>query len=332
MLFEDKFLQHIRRSSLIRPGDKLIVAVSGGADSMALLTALAQLNPQLGLQLIVAHYDHRLRPSSNLDLAFVKAASQKMNLLFESGTNPHPLPKRRSIEEFARDLRYAFLLKIAARHDAQGVLTAHTMDDLAETVLMRILRGTGLAGLKAIVPRREEKGRPIIRPMLCFSRKEVESYLKSRKIKYLNDPSNLLMAFDRNRVRKILIPFIEKEFQPRIKDVLSRLADVAATDQSYIAEQAALYLKKNSLKSNQAISIPLKTFKGLHCSLRRTILRAMIASLFGDPINVDHAHIDAIDQELFLAGNIAQLGRMPLPLEGVFSIRHGRLTLIQKKH
>ncbi|MBF0388044.1 MAG: tRNA lysidine(34) synthetase TilS [Candidatus Omnitrophica bacterium] len=332
MLFADQFLQHVNSLKLIQPGAKLLVAVSGGADSMALLYALYHARRDLGLRLIVAHYDHSLRASSVLDRSFVKQVAARLGLPFLTEINRRATPRKGSIEEYARDLRYDFLFRMAVKHEASAVLTAHTRDDLAETVLMRILRGTGLAGLQAILPRRTVSGCELVRPMLVFSRAEVEAYLKGLKVKFRNDPTNRSLDFERNKVRKILIPYLAKNFNPGVKDNLARLADIAALDQAYIEEQAGLFIKARLKVTASEVSIPLEALKGLHGSMRRTVLRAMVMALHGDTRPLSLAHIISIDQALFSEGSGTAFVRRPLPAGLVFINRSGRLILSRKKH
>ncbi len=330
MPFCKRFLQHIHSSRLVSPGEKLIVAVSGGADSMALLHALYHARRELGLELIVAHYDHHLRSSSVQDRLYVKATARRLGLPFVTQINRHPAPRTGSVEEFARDLRYEFLFKTAKKHNASALLTAHTSDDLAETVLMRILRGTGLSGLQAILPRRSIRGCELVRPMLIFTRKDVEEFLKARKIKFINDPSNRSLDFDRNKIRKLIIPYLERNYHPGVKDNLSRLADIAAMDQSFIEEQADLFLKRTVKITSHSVSVPLTKLKLLHCSLRRTVLRAMFISLFGNTGPVTLAHITAIDAALFDRHTDAAFGKRPLPAGSLCTSRTGRLILSRK--
>ncbi len=296
MPFKQKFLQHLKISRLINPGAKLIVAVSGGADSMALLYALIHVRRELAFELIIAHYDHHLRPSSKRDRHFVQQVADKVGCLFLTEVNRQKCPKKGSVEEFARDLRYDFLLRMAKQQGAEAVLTAHTRNDLAETVLMRLLRGTGLMGLQAILPRRFIHGIVLIRPLLPFVREELENFLKFIGIDYINDPTNLSLDFTRNKVRQLLIPLLEKEFQTGVQVNLARLAETAALDYNFIEEQALGFLRKSSRKTANAVAIKKTLFQKLHPALRKAVLRSGYTFLLQKTQPLNMAHINHIDQ------------------------------------
>lgn len=332
MILSERFLRHVSTHSLIGPGDRLVVAVSGGADSMALLHLLCHTRRELGLQLCIAHYDHHLRPSSVRDRLFVKDAAERLNLPFETEINRRPLPKTGSLEEIARDWRYDFLIRSAVKFKADALVTAHTRDDLAETVLMRMMRGTGLHGLQAILPRRTFRGCVLVRPMLVFSRREVERFNKEQKVKFVTDPSNRSLDFERNKIRSVLIPYLEKQFNPAVKENLARLADIAAVDQSFIDGQGARFLKSSAKISANKISISLAAFKQCHCSLRRTILRSAFALIDEKARSLTMAHVAAVDAALFEDDPGQAFGRKPLPLKAVFTCKGNRLSIERKKH
>jgi len=322
MSFSENFLQCVGANGLISSGDTLVVAVSGGADSMALLLALFQFRRDLGLKLIVAHYDHNLRSSSKKDCVFVAKAARRLGLVFVREVNDRVIPLKGSIEEFARERRYDFLFRTAVKYRADAVVTAHTRDDLAETVLMRVLRGTGLAGLKSILPKRTMKGIVLIRPMLTVSRDEVEAFLKEAGVEFITDPTNASLDFTRNKIRRQLIPYLEKEFQPGVKDNLARLADTAANDYDFIEMQAAIILKKYLKRSSGRVSLELFSFRPLHVSLRRAVLRSMYACLDKKPNSLTLTHIEQIEKGVFDAKAVNQDGRISLP-GGVVFFRTG---------
>ncbi|MBF0505052.1 MAG: tRNA lysidine(34) synthetase TilS [Candidatus Omnitrophica bacterium] len=295
MKFIPKFFHYLFTTRLIGRGDRLIVAVSGGADSIALLYALYCFRQEFGLDLIVAHYDHRLRPSSSLDGVYVKNVAKTLGLSFIIETNRKKIPTTGSTEEFAREQRYDFLFRSAKKHEADGIVTAHTSDDLAETVLMRLLRGTGLAGLQAILPRRQMRGVNLIRPFLFLSREEIEAFLKEIKVGYINDPTNQSLDFTRNKIRRILIPFLKKEFGHNISENISNLAFTAAVDYGFIESQSLIHLKQGLRRANGNVYFPLDLFYSLHPSIRRMVLRSAYAALYGTPKPLTLAHVEALD-------------------------------------
>jgi tRNA(Ile)-lysidine synthase len=268
-----KLLEHIRRAALLRPGDRVGVAVSGGADSTALLRLLLELRGELGLVLSVVHFNHQLRGAeSDQDEHFVAELAHRHDLEFHLGsadTAQYAKGKRLSLEAAARDLRYGFFAELASgaavaessaivesmvKGSPTAVLdkiaTAHTLDDQAETVLMRILRGTGLRGLGGIHPqvmvgRAEaeyedaEPSAEILRPVLGFRRAELEAYLREIGQGWREDSSNLDLRFTRNRVRARLLPLLEREFNPSVTQSLAELADIARAEEDYWENEIA---------------------------------------------------------------------------------------------
>ncbi len=223
----------IERDGMLRAGDRVAVAVSGGADSVALLRLLEELRESLGVTLRVAHFNHELRgKDSDADEKFVEALARQRGAEFVVGReNVAAAAKRRgwNLEDAARRLRYDFFSKLVANGDATRVATAHTADDQAETVLARLIRGTGLTGLGAIYPVRDS----IIRPLLEVRRKDLRDYLSSIRQEWREDASNADARRLRARVRGQLLPQIERNFSPAIVDTLGRLAALARDDERF---------------------------------------------------------------------------------------------------
>lgn len=207
--------EHLRRTRLIEPGQTVVVAVSGGADSIALLHALRFLLESDAPQLVAAHFDHAMRPGSAGDAAWVAGVCLAWGVPLESARAEEP---PRSAAE-ARTLRYRFLREVARRHRADRIATAHQADDQAETVLFRAIRGTGLRGLAGIPARR---GR-IVRPILPYRRVEIEEYLEAARLESRIDPSNFSLDYARNRIRHEVVPRLEA-ISPGAVDALVRLA------------------------------------------------------------------------------------------------------------
>lgn len=210
----DQLLALVRKQSLIAPGDQIVCAVSGGADSVAMLFALYLLREKLDIQLSAAHFNHGLRGAeSDEDEAFVRRLCDRYDIPLTVGRGNVTAGKK-GLEAAARDARYAFFDTLPGK-----IATAHTADDNAETVLMHMIRGTGLKGLGAIAPRR---GR-IIRPMLAVTRREVLAFLEEYNLSYRNDSSNETDDFLRNRIRHHVMPLLEQE-NPKICENLSAMA------------------------------------------------------------------------------------------------------------
>lgn len=262
----ERLLKHIRQSELLRSGERVGVAVSGGIDSVALLRLLLELRAELGIVLSVVHFNHKLRgEDSERDEQFVANLALQHNLEFhcERGVvSEHARASGVSIETAAREMRYGFfrhLLREAkaptlSQNAREGwgnhtsldkIATGHTLDDQAETVLMRLIRGSGLKGLGGIYPRivvEDDEGDTcgeIIRPLLAFRRSELESYLKEIGQSWREDTTNSDTSFTRNRVRKLLVPLIEKEFNPAVAENIADLAEIARGEEDFWENEAS---------------------------------------------------------------------------------------------
>jgi tRNA(Ile)-lysidine synthase len=229
-----RLLAHLKRAGYLHAGDRIAVAVSGGADSVALLLLLRELREKLGIVLSVAHFNHQLRGrASDADEKFVAELAARHALAFHSQSADvaaRAKTDKINVEDAGRRGRYAFFRNLVASGALHAVATAHTADDQAETVLGHIFRGTGLAGLGGIHPQADG----ILRPLLAFRRAELRAYLRSRKQRWREDASNRDITRTRARIRRQLIPLLEKQFQPAIVAHLSALANLAREDDAYL--------------------------------------------------------------------------------------------------
>jgi tRNA(Ile)-lysidine synthase len=305
MKFTDKICFNLPKYRLLSRGDRLIVGVSGGADSVALLQSLYELRHDLGLEIVVAHYNHALRKSAIMEQLFVKELAKRLGLKFVTETNRKKVPAKGSIEEFARERRYDFFVRAARKVRAEAIALAHTKDDLAETVLMRVLRGTGLAGLRSMTFKSHRQGIAIIRPMLNISRCEVEAFLKSRKIRHVNDPTNRSLDFTRNKVRLKLIPYLERNFAPDIKERLATLSETVALDYEFLNTA----LPKVVSRVRKGSEIRRADFLKLHPSMRRMVLRSALEKIRPGCQALSLQHIDILDG--FIASSAE--GKISLP-------------------
>jgi tRNA(Ile)-lysidine synthase len=235
----ERVLATIRKRELIRPGDRVAVAVSGGADSVALLLLLQELRAELGIVLSVAHVNHKLRGAeSDEDERFVSdlAGRHDLELLVRAApVKPEP---GKGIEAGARDLRYGFFRELACTERVTKIATAHTLDDQAETVLLRIFRGTGIRGLAGIHPRLmlEHEGKPsteVVRPLLDLRRAEMREFLRARGQNWREDSSNRDQSFLRNRVRMTVLPALEQSFGESAAENFSDLAEIARAEEEH---------------------------------------------------------------------------------------------------
>jgi tRNA(Ile)-lysidine synthase len=231
----EKVLKYIREQHLLQPGQRVAVACSGGADSVALLRILLDLREELGVVLSVVHFHHQIRGAeADADQRFVEELAASVQLEFHCGSGDvpaHATAQKVSLETAARDLRHQWFADLITQAKADKIATAHTLDDQAETVLMRILRGTGARGLAGIAPAQAAKH--LVRPLLAITRREVEAYLKAKGQVWREDSSNLDLGHTRNRVRHTLLPLLEREFNPAIRQTLADLANLAQAEDEY---------------------------------------------------------------------------------------------------
>lgn len=288
----------IRRHHLITAGDLVLAGVSGGADSIAMAHLLAGLRQDLGCRLHIIHVNHRLRKSADIDERFVKKLCQSLRLPCTAVTLDLKkfLSKGGSLEEVAREARYRAFFKTAKKIGAAAIALAHHEDDLAETVLMRILRGSGLLGLQAILPKREIGGHTVIRPMFEVTRRDVEDFLTKHRLRFRNDPTNRKTRFFRNKIRLHLLPLLEKEYQPNIRKILANLADVSSCDYDFLIARAQKIFKTSATVSGQkSVRVPLPLLRRLHPSLGRIVLRLSLQELQGNTRTFTLTHLREID-------------------------------------
>jgi tRNA(Ile)-lysidine synthase len=286
----DKVRATVRRHNLLNKNDKVVIGVSGGPDSLALLFLLNRLKREFKLTLHLAHLDHMLRKESPQDAEFVRELAYKLRLpITTARINIKALAKKGSGEEIARNVRLGFLFKVAKDIKAKKIALGHNLDDQAETVLMRILRGAGLSGLSGILPKRDIAGYQIIRPLIETSRKEIEAFLKRKKIQPRRDASNLTDIYFRNKIRNKLLPLLESQYNRKIKEVLANTAQTVGCDYDYLNKTANRAIKGLRRK------LDLKHFLRLHPAIKRLTLRLLIARVKGDLRKITYQHIKEIE-------------------------------------
>jgi len=271
MNLPDRVLKSIRSGGLLRGGEHVLAAVSGGADSVAMLHLLNVLSARLGISLSVAHLNHKLRGrEAARDAKFVRELARKLDLPFsESSCDVKKLAKQKgiSVEMAAREARYGFFSEALKASGADCVAVAHNADDQAETVLLKLARGSvaGLGGMKAIS---RVSGLCVIRPLLDVTHAEAVQYLKRRRLEWIEDSSNAETEYLRNRVRHEIIPLIEKRLNPQFRKAVLQVADIVARDQQWLDDLAQNLLKKCSVRGGLSVS----KIKKLSLAARRRVL------------------------------------------------------------
>lgn len=292
------FKETIKKHNLIQKGDKILVGVSGGPDSLALLFKLFSLKSAMNLTLHIVHLDHGYRNDSGLDALFVKRWAQKLNLGVTIEKLAYQQKKvKGSLEELFREKRIELFIQTAKTIKATKIALGHNLDDQAETVLMRLLRGTGLSGLSGISAKRVIRGVVFIRPFLETTRCQIDKFLKNKGIKPRLDSTNQEDIFLRNKIRHHLIPLLKSKYNINITKTLAYLAQSASYDYEYLDRIAKRCLKGNPLRLN------LKKIVKLHPSILRLKLRQSIAYIQGDTRRISFQHIKEIEDLIFVRPN-----------------------------
>jgi tRNA(Ile)-lysidine synthase len=327
---EQTVLAFIKENKLVARGEKLVVAVSGGPDSVCLLYILFALRQELGINLHIAHLNHQLRgKDSAADARYVTAIAKKLNIpatIASEDVKSYQKQHRLSLEEAAREVRYDFLAGVAAKAGATKVAVGHTSDDHIETVLMHLIRGSGTKGLGGLSPLNKLKlhggSLTVIRPLVNLSRAETVNYCRAHKLKPRLDATNLSTEPLRNKIRLRLLPLL-RQYNPQINQSLLRLSRNAAADFDFIEKEAHRLVNDVLQVGEGAVIIKKKGFLALPSALQRQMLRYAIASLLGSLKDIESGHIeDIIDALAKPAGKV-----IGLPFGINFTIEYNRYIL-----
>jgi len=298
----------IRDHRLVQPESAVLVAVSAGPDSMALLHILASLQQSLQCSLFAAYVDHGLRPDEIPgEIGCVRRAAQLLAVpceILSVNTKDFAAGEKRSMEDAARLLRYQALRKCAARHNARAIAVAHTADDQVEEILLRLLRGSGRKGLAGMRLHNDD----LIRPLLHTPKGQVLDYLAGRGISYCHDSSNDELHYLRNRVRHILLPLLEKDFDPGIRSALLKTAENFSEDEDYLAgcveEVWQRLIRPGPDGEEESCVLERDGFVTLHACLQRRLLEGLLWSL---KCPARYAHIMNIRQAAINGRNGSEL-------------------------
>ena len=321
----------LARSGLPR-GSTVVVAVSGGPDSLALLHALNRAARDGSVRLHGAHLDHQLRgEASRADAVFVAEMFRSLGIeatVDDADVAAYRKEHRLSLEDAARRVRYEFLGRLAAEREAAAIALGHTSDDQAETVLMHLIRGsglTGLAGMREQAPRRLSGRRVLLmRPMLTVSRQETETYCRELGLSPRRDESNLIPDLTRNRIRSQLMPQLER-YNPAVRDALTRLARSVSLDASYLADEVARVLPGVGWmdEDDERFTIDREAFSRLAPALRSHLLRRAFLEVSGTLGDLEQVHVDEMAR--LIAGPAGR--SLDLPAGLAFSVDYERAVM-----
>jgi len=280
--------------SMLAQGDHVLIAVSGGPDSVALLRVLFLLAPEYDLSLTAAHLNHGLRGfTADKDESFVRSLSEKMMIPFiGKRIDVRQIQVGMSLEEISRKVRYRFLNEQAHACGARIIATGHHRDDQAETVLLNLMRGSGAEGLRGIAPVREQR---IIRPFFRIDKAKILDFLAEQGLPYRIDESNADPVFLRNRIRNVLLPQLKSNYNPRIISGLCRTAEIMRCQDDYLMTVVRQILAQwGVVPASETACIPLSSFQGLHEAIQRRILKYLLSDAGGTGNGIGYDHIQAV--------------------------------------
>lgn len=302
---KEKILEIIKKYNLIENGDKLVIGVSGGPDSIALLDVLLKIKKEklINFDIVVCHINHMIRKEATSDEEYVKNYCDKNNIeCFVKREYVEKVAKENNIgtEEAGRKIRYQFFNQILNKTNSDKIVTAHNSNDNAETVLMNIIRGCGTSGLKGI----EIKRKNLIRPLLECNREEIEQYCIENELKPRIDKTNFENDYTRNKIRNMLIPYIEKNFNPNIIESINRLSDLSKMENAYLENQTQKAYNElveeitgeEKLLGNdkQLLALNLKKFNLLEKVIKNRLVLYTINELIGTKNGIEKKHIEDI--------------------------------------
>ena len=292
---EEAVLRTIEKYNLIKANDKIILGVSGGPDSLFMLNILNNLKHILQIELIVAHVNHQLRQEANEEEEFVRKICEKMNIEFYSKrieVEKYANNNKIGLEEAGRKVRYEFFEEVLKQTGANKIAVAHNKNDKAETIIMHILRGSGISGLQGIQPQANNK---IIRPIIEIERKDIEKYCQEQKLEPRIDKSNFDNTYTRNKIRNLVIPYIKEEFNPNIIETLTRLSEVITDENIFLNKITETEYEKILIQENEKqIVLDLKKFNEIDNIIKKRIILFTVSNLRGGSQGIEKVHIEDI--------------------------------------
>ncbi len=293
---KQKVLDTIRKYKLIENGDKIVLGVSGGPDSIAMLDIFKDLRNILGFKIYVCHVNHMIRGQDAMnDQKYVEQYCKKNQIeFFTKNINVVEIANKQKIgtEEAGRNARYQFFEEVLKNTGANKIATAHNKNDNAETVLMHLLRGSGLSGLKGINPIRNNK---YIKPLIECERQEIENYCKEKNLNPCIDKTNFENTYTRNKIRNVVIPYIKNQFNPNIIETLTRLSEVVSNEDEFIEKIINKEFNRLVLLQNdEQIDLNLKEFNLLDNVIKSRMILFVVKKIFGSVNGIEKVNITEI--------------------------------------
>lgn len=324
----EKVRQTIRKHGLLEIGDRIVAAVSGGPDSICLLRILLLLASDYRLELLIAHMNHGMRgEESDRDERFVEKIASGLNLTFESIKVDIPALLKAeggSAEDVCRRERYRFLERVRGEHAFTKIALGHHRDDQVETVMMNLIRGSGLGGLRGFSPFRAGHW---IRPLFDLTRGEIFNFIKSEKLDHIFDSTNESDSYLRNRLRRHLIPLIERDCNPRFSEGIFRMAEIVAVEDDYMKGVAEAFLRAGGIEPNgREMRVDIKNLLSCHPAVQRRAVKSMLVALTPEEKGIGYQHVLSV---LKLAEGDNPGGSLNLPLGIHIRREYDRLVLIR---
>ena len=304
-MLKKQIIETIEKSNLIEEGDKIVLGVSGGPDSIAMLNILNELKIKMKFDIVVAHVNHGLRENAKIDEEFVQEFCKNIGVecfVLHAKVKEIAEKEKKGLEETGRDVRYEFFSKILNETKSNKIATAHNSNDNVETIIMNIVRGSGLSGLKGI----DAKSGIYIRPLIECERTLIEEYCAEEKLNPRHDESNDVNIYTRNKIRNVSIPYIKEELNPNIIETITRLSLIAKDDINYLDSQTEKAYKNMcieekistenvyNVEKEAKIILDLKTFNKEDKAIQKRVILYAINKLFGSTKGIERIHIEDI--------------------------------------
>lgn len=292
---EKAVLTTIEKYNLIQANDKIVLGVSGGPDSLFMLDILNKLKEKLQFDIVVAHVNHMIREEANEEEEFVKEFCKRIKVEFYSKrieVEKYANNNKIGLEEAGRKIRYEFFDEVASRTNSNKIAIAHNKNDKVETILMNLLRGSGVTGLQGIQPIKDNK---IIRPIIEIERQDIEKYCKENKLEPKIDISNFDNTYTRNKIRNVVIPYIKEEFNPNFIETITRLSEVITEENKFLKNITEQRYREIliEVKDNQ-ITLDLKKFNIEENVIKNRLILYTVSQLKGNTQGLEKIHIQDI--------------------------------------